>query len=203
MQTVKNYQCGVKMILLFITTLTIFLIYPFYAQAFSLDNFWDEMEDYFLKESDFPQENNNTQVINEINVSANTGNKSADGGMGETGEAKVNVQVKNIINGKSMDPIEIESDANTVEVESKINVKGDNGKAVIERKIQIDSETSEENYEVDLGNEESDTEDSGKGENPEIESKKLMKENFGKTQDWWSNFVDNFVSYVQNIFRIF
>ena len=169
-------------------------VIPLSAQAFSFDELFDEIEEWF---SDEINETKNSQVINEINVSANTGGNAAEEGEVKEGETKSRVYVKNIINGIEIEPIEIESDASEVKVESEIEV--DEGKAYIQREIEIDSETSEESYEVDL--EESDTFNMGGC----LANKECFEEgeNFKKVQEWWENFVNNLKSFFENIFSIF
>ena len=174
-------------IFLILSILTLFVINPFSVQAFSLDNFFEGLQDRFLKEGEFPPDNTGSQVINKVNVSAHTGGNKTEGETMESGGAKVNIQVENIINGKARDPIEIESEGNEVKVESKIEVEGD-GKTSVEREIEIDSQKTAENYEVDL--------ESSTNEEPN-------RTNLERIHSWWDNFLNSLTASLENIFSIF
>jgi len=187
MQSPKNYQQRSEKIFFILIILTFFAVNPFSVQAFSLDNFFEGLQDYFLKEGEFPPDNTGSQVINKVNVSAHTGGNKTEGETIEGGDAKVNIQVENIINGKSIDPIEIESEGNEVKVESKIEVEGD-GKASVGREIEIDSQKTAENYEVDL--------ESSANEEP-------TRTNLERIQSWWDNFLNSLMASLGNIFNIF
>ena len=109
----------------------ILLIIPFSCQAFFLDDWFEDL----FEEDEF---NNQTQVINEIKVEANTGGNKAEQGEVIEGEGRIEIHIKTIINGEEIEPIDIESSASEVRVESKIEVE--QGKEpVIEREIEIGS----------------------------------------------------------------
>jgi hypothetical protein len=186
MISIKNYKYKIEASLCFLVTFLVFIIGPLSCQAFTFEEIFDEFEKWFSGES------NNSQIINEINVSTETGNKTINGEnppAGGEGETKTKIEIKNIVNGTEIEPIDIESEANEVKVESEINVDGDT--AQVEREIEIDSEKSIENYEVEL-------------ENSEAETKDLAEEELRiALQGWWSDFVEDLESFFQNIFNIF
>ncbi len=172
---------------------------PSVVKAFWLDEIFDEFKEWFS------EENNNSQIINQVNVSTNTGNNVINGEIKE-GEAKTSIEVKNIVNGKEIEPIEIKSGANQVKVESEIRVEKGSDKAVVQRKVEIDSEKTEENYEVDLKT--SEEKEGGEKlresglEGEESGDEELKKERSG-FQEWWSDVIKNLKSFFQNIFNIF
>lgn len=114
------------------------IIIPLSCRAFFLDDFFRDF-DKKLFFDDF-EKGSSTQVINEVNVSANTGGNTVEEGKINEGEGKINVEIKNIINGESIEPIDIETEANKVEVKSRIEVKGDGSEPIVEREIIIDDE---------------------------------------------------------------
>lgn len=73
-------------------------------------------------------------------MSANTGGNKAEGGEIIEGESKIKVEIKNIINNESIEPIDIETEANKVEVKSRIEVKGDDSEPIVEREVIINDE---------------------------------------------------------------
>jgi len=170
-------------------------VIPLSCQAFFLDELFEDLEEWFSEEI-----SNSSQIINKIEVSTNTGQTTINGEVKE-GETKSKVYVKNIINGKEIDSIDIESDKNEVKVESKIEVN--EGKALVQRKIEIDSEKTVENYEVNLENSESDIGESTTEGESEIENEEEAKEILDTIHGWWSKFLDNLVTSLQNIFSIF
>jgi len=106
------------------------IIIPLSCRAFFLD-------DFFKK---FYEKSSSTQIINEVNVSANTGGNTASEGEVIEGKGKINVEIKNIINNESIEPIDIETEANKVEVKSRIEVKGDDSEPIVEREVIINDE---------------------------------------------------------------
>jgi len=147
--------------------LTIFLtaiIIPLSCRAFFLD-------DFFKK---FYEKSSSTQIINEVNVSANTGGNKAEGGEIIEGESKIKVEIKNIINNESIEPIDIEiqeAPTLTVGVKSRIEVKGDASEPIVEKEIIINDE-------------------------------KITEED--KTQkEWLPNFVEEIKNFFQSIFKFF
>jgi hypothetical protein len=155
------------------------IIIPLACRAFSFEEFFDELKEWFSNST------SSNRVINEVNVSANTGNNIINGEVKE-GETKSKVYVKNIINGKEIEPVEIESKANKVNVKSKIEAEGK--MAQVQREIEIDSERSTTSYEVNLEN--SDNQESNQGK-------------LEKIYDWWVNFWEVFTASLQDIFNIF
>lgn len=153
----------------------VLLIVPLSAQAFFLD---DWFEDWFFDEE------GTTQVINEVKVEANTGGNKADEGEVIEGEGEINVEIKTIINGEEIEPIEIETEANEVKVESEIRVE--NEEVIVEREIEINSENL-----CDSCNEVG-TEDKG-----------VIEEKLKVVKNWWSDFIKDLKSLVINIFNIF
>lgn len=197
----------IKIIKNFITVFLFLTVIPLSVQAFSFDQFFNELEEMFSNEEWFTdeewisEESNDSQIINKINVSTNTGNNTITGEEGEIieGETKSQIYVKNIINGTEIDPIEIESDANEVKVKSEIKVEDE--KAYVQREIEIDSEKTVENYEVDLESQESDMEESLPEE--EIENEEETEETLDTIHNWYSDFIEDLKSFLGNIFNIF
>ncbi len=73
---------------------------------------WDEWEDW-----DIWDEATSTTIINEINVSTNTGGNTATSGNITTGDKEASVEIKNIINGKEVKSVEIKTKtATSVEI---------------------------------------------------------------------------------------
>lgn len=162
------------------------IIIPSVCGAFSFEEPFDDFEEWI---SNLSNGTRSLQIINEVKVLTNTGNNVVNGEITE-GETKSRVSVKNIINGKEIDPIEVESDKNEVKVESEI--KTENGKVIIQREIQIDSEKSIENYEVDLENSETGT-----------ESEEILKEGLDSFQERWVDFIEDLKSFFRRVFNIF
>lgn len=183
--------------------------------AFSSDNFFDNTDEWSSGDA------GNVQITNKINVSANTGGNTAASGKIIEGKEKTNVEIKTIINGKEIDPVEIKSEASEVKVESKIEADGE--KAQARREIEIGSEKKSENYQVDLKNSEIEAKDSieagaedGKGDASreiKIDSEEQAENSiarepgkekaFNNLQNLWLNFIENLKFVFQNIFSIF
>ena len=108
--------------------------------------------------------------------------------------------MKNIINGQEIGPIDIESEANEIKVESKIEVN--EGVAKVQREVEIDSQKSAENYEVGLENETNETDETDKADETN-ENKGIIKESLDTLDEWWSNFLGNLLASLGNIFNIF
>ena len=168
----------------------ILIIIPLSCQAFFLEELFSEIEEWFSRES------NDSQVINEINVSTNTGNTVINGEVIE-GKSKSQVYVKNIVNGKEIEPIDIESEAKEVKVKSEIKVR--DKIAQIQRETEIDSERRVKNYEINL-------EDSGSvideffPKEEEIKDKEETVEILDTIYDWWLDFVGDLKFFFRNIF---
>ncbi len=91
---------------------------------------WEDFDEFF---------SDTASVINEVHVEANTGGNTAIGGEVKEGEEKVEVEIKSVVNGKEIEPVEIKTQGGKVEVESKIEVKGDE-ESKIEREVKINDE---------------------------------------------------------------
>lgn len=167
------------------------IISPLDAEAFWFDEFFDGLEEWFFDGG------TSTQIINKIDVSVNTGGNVADGEVKE-GEAKAEVEIRNIINGEEIEPIDIDSEANRVEVESEIRVE--EGETEVKREIEMDSKKEEKEHTIDLKNQESQAEDLGA---EEIEGEDGAEENLSSFKRWWRGFVEELKSFFQNIFNIF
>lgn len=115
---------------------------------------WSEFYDNITSQSDEENSNagnnsNNSEIINNVSVSTNTGGNTIEGD-GEIIEGRSNseINVETIINGQIIDPVNIRSDESEASVKSQINA---NGAAVqVQREIKIGSEITTENYKVDL-----------------------------------------------------
>ncbi|MCD6500632.1 hypothetical protein J7K42_01275 [bacterium] len=176
---------------IFIIGILTLAVIPLACQAFSFDELFDDLGEWLSGSI------TSTQVVNKINVSTNSGETTINGEVKE-GETKSQVFVKNIINGKEIEPIEIESEANEVRVESEI--KTEKGKAIVYREIQIDSEKTVEDYEVGLNANSFTTFESA----PTSSQKEgILKESTEALREWWSDFARSLKSFFQNIFNIF
>ena len=141
---------------------------PLTIQASFMDNLFDELKNNF-KDKFLEKENSgsittssqsNVVIKNRINVSANTG-----------GNAKVEIEIQNEINGETLEPINIEKEEQgqaNVSVEQNITAPNENNKALIETEIKINENTETRKTEIDLEN--SENKDSG-----EINSKETTK----------------------------
>ncbi len=159
----------------------ILLIIPLSCQAV----FWDDwFEDLFGNEELNSISTNSTQIINELRVEANTGGNKAGEGEAIEGEGEVNVEIKTIINGEEIDPVDIQAEANEVKVESEIKVE--NNESSVKREIEINPDNSCDTCE-------------GIG----IEDKGVIKGKINVVKSWWFGFIENLKSFVINIFDIF
>ena len=137
---------------------------------------------------------NSVEIINDVNVSANTGNKEVNNGEIKTGDANAKAEVKTIINGKSIDPIDIEVESKegeerNIKVKNEIIVKDD--KAEVKSEVQTDSESYTQDYEVDL----KDIENEANNEEEEATISKIL--------NWFSNLIENLFASIGNIFNFF
>lgn len=181
MEEMKVKNLKLKMKISAITAISVLLLGPISASAFFMEDFFSEFEKFFSEDfdKDFMETDTSTQIINEVNVSANTGGNVAEGGEIKEGEQKINVEIKNVINGESIEPIEIETEANKVEVKSKIEIKGDDSEPIVEKEIIIDDEK--------------------KTETKETSQEETEKE----AEKWFPNFVEEIKNFFLNIFKIF
>jgi hypothetical protein len=200
----------IKMKILFIILCASLATMPLAAYAFSFDafdeNFFERLEEN--KQKSLPAQTNDgqTQIINKINVSADTGGNIANSGEVKEGTKKTEIQVNTIINGKEIDPVEIKSEASDVKVESKI--EADEEKAYVERETEIDSVKESENYEVDLKQTDQSNisaeisaaplqKDAGK------DNKGDLTQDADSARNWWLELVKKLESFFQNILNIF
>ena len=151
---------------------------PLISQASFMDNLFDELKNNF-KDKFLEKENcgsittssqSNVVIKNRINVSANTGGNIGEQ-TEETGNAKVEIEIQNEINGETLEPINIEKEEQgqaNVSVEQNITAPNENNKALIETEIKINENTETRKTEIDLEN--SENKDSG-----EINSKETTK----------------------------
>jgi hypothetical protein len=182
------------------------LLIPFACQASFLDEFFEDFDEFF-SEDNLGSQNGGSQIINEVNVSTNTGGNKADSGEVIEGESKSEVHIKNIINGNEIEPIDIESSSSEVKVEEKIEV--DNDKADISREIEIGSEKTEENYQVDLTSEEEIKEEPQNAvsqeevnESQPTDGEELSQQkNLKFAEKIYFSFVENLKSFFKNIFN--
>jgi len=180
MERLKLKRENLKLVALALMIFTLLVVDPLLAQAFSFDEFFDDIVEWFSGEG------NEANIINEINVSTDTGETIINDEIQE-GETKSKIYVKNIINGQEIDPIDIESEENKVKVESEITVE--DGKAFVQREIEIDSEKTTENYEVDLG------------DSAENQETGILNETMAALQNFWTSFFESLKSFFQNLFN--
>ena len=176
-----------------------FVISPLSCRAFSFGEIFEEFEEWISGGEGFSTSTNDSQIINEINVSTNTGENIINGEVRE-GETKTEIYVKNIINGKEIEPIEIETEKENVEAKSKIEVSEE--KAYVHQEIQLDSEKTIKDYQVDLknsGSDRGDFEEDKKDEREDLEGREKSK----VFQEWWIGFFQSLKSFFQKLFSIF
>jgi len=184
-----------------ILSLTIFLtVKPITCRAFFWDGFFKELETEIEKSIPTTTENqgNNSQIINKIEVEVNSGGNKIEGN-GETGkiiegETKSEVHIENIIDGKEIEPINIESKENEVKVNSEVKVE--DGKVEVKREIETGSEKKTENYQTEL----TETEENRKSEKIKEE---LKDDRLTTFKNWWLDLMEGFESFLKNIFDIF
>ena len=165
--------------------LLVLIVSPLSVQAFFLDDLFNDLGSYFedIDSSASPQNDDNTdsvEIINQVNVSADTGGNTVGPGEVSQGESEVNVQIETIINGQSIDPVDLEVKSEQgqdvkVEVEQKITYPDEQGQAVIEREIEINEQT-EDTEENQPSNQEIDSQN---------ETFSELNNNFSQ---WWSSF---------------
>ncbi|MEW5907984.1 MAG: hypothetical protein AB1643_02290 [Patescibacteria group bacterium] len=172
---------------IFKTSVFIFAIFLVLAtgtlscQAFSFDDFWGNFEEILPWEE---SAGDSAEIINEVNVSANTGDNTSEEGEITEGEGKIKIEIRNVIDGTEIEPIEIESSEKAAEVQSKIEANDDT--AVVHQETEINGEKSEKNYEVDLS-------DNSTEQTEQTETK----------IEWWEDFKETIKSFFENIFDIF
>lgn len=214
-QNISNGVIKIKKI--WIILASALMAMPLSAYAFSLDLFDGKFFDAFagLEESRSAA-GGDGKVMSEIIVSASTGNNAIGGEIDSAGDKssgeterdklKTGIEIKSIINGKEINPIEIKSEADKVKVKSKI--EADEEKARVQTETEIDSVKKSENYETDLKNpawnimEEKKPGESGKEEminNNKESSEKAL----GFPRNRWSEFAERLKSFFRNIFNIF
>jgi len=83
-----------------------------------------------------------TSVTNKINVMSNTGGNTVEpGGTIEEGKEEVSVQIETVVNGESVDPVDIKTEGVSVEVKTKVEVK--DAEVSMERDIKIGEDIEE------------------------------------------------------------
>lgn len=178
--------------------LSLFALIPSFAKASFFDDLFPKGFGNFKGES-------GTSVTNEINVSADSGGNTVNGGNGANGEngkngeikegkTEVKVKIKSVVNGKEMEPTNIKTEGNKVEVKSRIEVKG-SAAPKIEKKIKIDGETVGEENEGKDAEPQEDNLKTGNEKKPEIGEKASGK--------WIRGFLKNLKSFFQSIFSMF
>ena len=167
---------------------------PLSVQAFSFEEFFDDFEEWLSSDEWNFEEGNSSQITNEINVSANTGGNTATEGETIEGKAETSIEIKNIVNGTEIEPVEITSETGEVSVESEIVV--DDNVVQIQREIEIDSEKSVESYSVEL-------EGSGCGTDVDSSLNCLGSEEPDINQNWLVSFLESFKNFFQSIFNLF
>ena len=129
-------------------------------------SFWEEwLEGFFEDSSALPQDGqwtlpqnseNSVQITNQLNVSASTGGNVAGEGETVEGKAKAEIEIENIINGQSVEPvdIEIESDQGEAgaEAEQAITYPDEAGQVKVEQEIRINHEVEKKEAQVEIEN---------------------------------------------------
>ncbi len=170
---------------------------PFGCHGFFLEDIFNGIENLLL-DIDNKNRSNTAEIINQTEVYTNTGNTiingKGDDSSDREGDTKSRVHLKNIVNGKEVEPIDIESDAGSIKVKSEIETHGD--KIDIHREVSIDSEKKIEDYQLNSENKnmESTTQDFLEQEE---------NEDLSFFQKWWSFILLDFKSFFQYIFNKF
>ncbi len=173
------------------------VLVPISTQAFSLDDLFDDLENYFEQNSFNSTETSNAQIINKVNVSANTGGNVAGPGEVVEGQSEVKVKIENIINGESIEPVDLEvkseqGEEAKVELEQKITYPDEEGKASVERKVEINEEAESEEYQLEVDDTEtiepSLEELDSLEESTNLEKPKIIPKLTNKLSQWWLNF---------------
>ncbi|MBI4709245.1 MAG: hypothetical protein HY764_03525 [Candidatus Portnoybacteria bacterium] len=186
------------------------LVLPLSAQAALFDDFVSGIEDW-VSEQTGSQTNSsgNVQIKNEVKVEASTGGNSVgSGGEIKQGEQKTEIEIKNIINGQEIEPVNINSSSSKAKVEIKI--EANDGKIEVEREIEVDSEKSEQNYQINADNQNSQDdassqESAGAGTDSGVETEKenILEKTATTTSDFFSAIFESIKSFFENIFSIF
>lgn len=160
-KNIKNHRFGLKTGFYLLVILLVLVSIPLFAQA-------------------------SVKIINDVDVSANTGNKTVSEGTVETGDAKAKAEVKTIINDKVIEPIDIEVESKdgrerTIKVKNEIIVKDD--KAYVESDIEADSQSQTKGYEFALNDEEGTI--------------------IAKLFAWLLNFIESLMAKIKNVFNFF
>ena len=209
----------------FVMALLVLISAPFSARASFMDDFFNDFESYMEEShSETTTDGNGNQVYisNDVSVSASSGGNVVSGGEVKEGETRVKIKTETVVNGKVIDPVDIDTKANEASVKSVIRANGDD--VQVEREIKIDSESVTENFEVDLENSEESSEEAVMP-NPQIQAEepgevnnppernnlqeqnekeeKMVKKTFTVLNNWLSDFTNNFKSFFQSIFSIF
>jgi len=181
------------------SSLVLLVLVPLSTQAVSLEDWFGDLEKHFKEIDSFnsTDETSSTRVINKVNVSANTGGNVAEEGEVVEGQSEVKVKIENIINGESIEPVDLEvkseqGEEAKVKVEQKITYPDEQGKASVEKEIEINQEVETEDYQVEI--EETDSPESAaikpSLEEPEdLEEPKLISKLTNKLSQWWLNFL--------------
>ena len=185
-----------KIIKIYLISSLVVLI-PLSVQAFFLDDLFDDLESYFEEDSfNSIATSSNVQIINEVNVSADTGGNVVESGEVNQDKSEVNVQIETTINGQSIDPVDLEvkseqgEDAQ-VKVEQKITYPDEQGQVSIEREIEI-NEQIEDTEESQTPKEEI---------NPQTQNETFseLTDNFSQ---WWSSFFGGLKEKLVNMFGL-
>ena len=137
---------------LIIAAAILLLMIPFIAKAehLDMDEFFNDLDEFIQTQS---VNNSETQVINQVTASANTGGNIAESGEIIQGEAESSASIKTIINGETVVDEEYskkgEEEAN-IKIENKVEVNTD--EAVVETNININGEESHVEYTVPINN---------------------------------------------------
>ena len=120
------------------------------AEHLDLDEFFNDLDEFIQTQSVNSSE---TQAINQVTASANTGGNIAESGEIIQGEAESSASIKTIINGETVVDEEYskkgEEEAN-IKIENKVEVNTD--EAVVETNININGEESHVEYTVPINN---------------------------------------------------
>jgi len=178
--------------------LVILVSSPLSAQAFFLDNLFDDWEKYFEEDSfDSMATSSNVQVINKVNVSASTGGNVAGPGEVIEGQSELKVKIENTINGETIEPVDLEvksedEEGAKVDVEQKITYPDEEGKVKVEREIEINEQIETEEYQIEVEDADLSQLESikqGWGELESSEKPEVISKLTNKISQWWLSFL--------------
>lgn len=117
--------------------------------CYNFDDFLSDFEDGLTEE--VASNNNDTVIVNDIKVKADTGGNYADSGEVVEGEARIDIDIESSVNGRTIEDVEItEEKAGDIEVNIESHVETNEEKAVVKTITDINGEIREEEKEIKI-----------------------------------------------------